>query len=114
MANPKLYCDANYDGQHPPVGVAVTGPNPGDLFAAQRDGGWKLYVAVANGIGNQVIWTDSAFLQPSNGNADAIQSVPVSAEPPVDGQALVFNETAGEYEPATVSGASHGNELGGI
>jgi hypothetical protein len=44
----------------------------------------------------------------SSANATAIQSVPVAASAPVNGQVLTYSSTSGQYSPATPSGATGG------
>jgi hypothetical protein len=44
----------------------------------------------------------------SSANATAIQSVPVAASTPGDGQVLTYSASSGEYSPATPSGAAGG------
>src|SRR5580700_3405858 len=41
----------------------------------------------------------------SSANATAIQSVPVAASPPANGQVLAYSSTSGQYLPVTPSGA---------
>ncbi len=44
----------------------------------------------------------------SSANATAIQSVPVAASAPANGQVLTYSSSSGQYAPATPSGASGG------
>jgi hypothetical protein len=44
----------------------------------------------------------------SSANATAIQSVPVAASAPTNGQVLTYSSTSGQYSPATPSGAPGG------
>ena len=44
----------------------------------------------------------------SSANATAIQSVPVAASAPANGQVLTYSSTSGQYSPATPSGAAGG------
>src|SRR5260370_21315098 len=44
----------------------------------------------------------------SSANATAIQSVPVGATAPANGQVLTYSSTSGQYTPATPSGGAGG------
>lgn len=48
------------------------------------------------------------------GDAQRIQGYPVAATAPTDGQVLVFNATAGQYEPDLVAGGSGSSDATSI
>lgn len=87
-----------------PIGTAIIGPIPGDLFITTT-GGVKLYAAVAIGTtdtsGNPYVQLVDAFSLSGNGGSGGSSTLAgdtdVAISEPADGDLLTFSESAGKW-----------------